>query len=323
MGRLDGAQRSVETTGVPIVIFGQLTIDELGPTRAHEPRVEYAGDAPYTAVGAAIWRRPVGLVAAAADDFDVARLAALERFGIDQKGVRRRGARSIRYRVIYEQDGGRRFEERSPHAAFHQTAPEMADLPEDWHAARGFHVAAMPLESAERIVDGLSHSNPDALVTLDTHEDEVGGRQESLARLLPRLSAFLPSQEEVATLLGFDDPSRAIGELAGLGARVTVIKMGAKGALVHDATADATWLVRPHPGPVVDPTGAGDAFCGGFLAGLSLGDEPSLAARRGAVSASFVIATPGVPMEPPDGADADARLEATRAERLPVRAGRP
>ena len=44
----------------------------------------------------------------------------------------------------------------------------------------------------------------------------------------------------------------------------------------------------------MDLTGAGDAFCGGFLAGMALGDDPVTAAMYGTVSASFAIEGPGI-----------------------------
>jgi ribokinase len=174
----------------------------------------------------------------------------------------------------------------------------------------------MPLAYAERLIDGIREAAPDVVLTLDTHEDEIAGKQQTYARLLPKLTAFLPSREEVRTWFGFDDPLRALPSLSGLGQRLTIIKMGHQGALVHDAEAGATWRVPAYQGPVIDPTGAGDAFCGGFLAGLSLGDDPPLATRRGVVSASYAIATHGVPKHPPAEGDAEGRLRVTRAERL-------
>ena len=49
------------------------------------------------------------------------------------------------------------------------------------------------------------------------------------------------------------------------------------------------------PTAVVDVTGAGNAYCGGFIVGLGCGDEPGWAAARAAASASFAIAQIGVP----------------------------
>ena len=57
-------------------------------------------------------------------------------------------------------------------------------------------------------------------------------------------------------------------------------------------------------------TGAGNAYCGGFLVGLGRGDQPAVAAARAAVSASFAIEQIGVPhFDVAKLAEAERRLE--------------
>src|SRR6185312_12942270 len=126
--------------------------------------------------------------------------------------------------------------------------------------------------------------------TLDTHEDYVAGYRERLLALASRVNAFLPSRDELAELVGYDDPVRALGELSRLPTPAVVAKLGAEGCLVWDARAEELSRVGVSDGPVLDVTGAGDAFCGGFAAGLASGLAPVEAARRGAVSASFAVA---------------------------------
>jgi glucosamine--fructose-6-phosphate aminotransferase (isomerizing) len=105
------------------------------------------------------------------------------------------------------------------------------------------------------------------------------------------VDAFLPSRSELADLVDYDDPEQAIAELSALPTPIIVVKMGAEGSLVWDRAAGEIHRVGPVPGVrVVDVTGAGDAFCGGFAAGLSLGCNALEAAQRGSVSAAFGIA---------------------------------
>jgi ribokinase len=73
------------------------------------------------------------------------------------------------------------------------------------------------------------------------------------------------------------------------------------------------WEIPAVPVPAIDTTGAGDAYCGGFLAGLVETGDALEAGLRGAVSASLAIQDHGAQagMEP-DRSDVDQRLRALR-----------
>ena len=58
---------------------------------------------------------------------------------------------------------------------------------------------------------------------------------------------------------------------------------------MYDAAARRRWHVPAYPSRVVDVTGAGDAYCGGFLVGLTETGDPLEAALRGSVSASLTV----------------------------------
>jgi sugar/nucleoside kinase (ribokinase family) len=72
------------------------------------------------------------------------------------------------------------------------------------------------------------------------------------------------------------------------------IRLGAAGSLVGTAGGER-WHVPAVPTRVVDVTGAGNAYCGGFLVGLAEGLPPPEAALRAAVSASFALEQFGLP----------------------------
>lgn len=272
-----------------LVVLGQLSVDDVVLPNGVTSMGSCGGDATYAALGGALWSKPVGMVAPRGAGFPGEHLDTIETRGIDLRGVVSVPAQAIRYWVLYEEDGRRTFVQRSPTSAFADTAPAADQVPAPYRDAGCFHLAAMPFNAVESLVAAIRGWSTTAMITLDTHEDEIAGFQDRIAAVLPSVTAFLPSREEVATWFGWDDPERAIGELGGLGQRFTVIKMGADGSLVHEAATGRTWRVGLAPGPVVDVTGAGDAFCGGLAAGLVLGDAPADAARRGAASASLAI----------------------------------
>lgn len=279
----------VQPTSPSVVVLGQLSIDDVVLPDGQTSMAACGGDATYAALSASLWAAPVGVVAPAGVDFSQSHLARLRELGLDLTGVKARPGAAIRYWVIYEADGRRRWLQRSPESAFVETAPTPDDVPATFRSSGAYHIAAMPLDAVERLVGAIREWAPDAVLTLDTHEDEVAGFQDRIAALLPEVTVFIPSREEVASWFGWDDPIRAIRELGRLGQRATVIKMGADGSLVHDARTGRLAEVGLAPGPIVDVTGAGDAFCGSLVAGLALGDDPVRAATRGAAGASLAI----------------------------------
>ena len=101
-----------------------------------------------------------------------------------------------------------------------------------------------------------------------------------------------------------------VGRLHDLGAQLVSLRCGTDGALVSQRDGGA-WAVPAVPETkVVDPTGCGNAFCGGFLAALQAGEPLEAAAQWGCVAASFLANCQAVP----DCAPSELRLLA--AERL-------
>lgn len=85
------------------------------------------------------------------------------------------------------------------------------------------------------------------------------------------------------------DDETVVRDLAGDRLRLLVLKRAARGGLLVDLHAGETHSWLPRANRVVDVTGAGDAFAGGFLAGwLTAGDIPQSIAQ-GVVSASFAL----------------------------------
>jgi len=109
--------------------------------------------------------------------------------------------------------------------------------------------------------------------------------------VLQGVKIFLPSEDEIRSL--FWGESHDLWEMAQRisehGPRIIVIKRGAQGQSVYDADAKKRYEIPAYPARIADPTGAGDAFCGGFLAGYQRTNDPKEAALYGNVSASLKI----------------------------------
>ncbi|UCH33122.1 MAG: sugar kinase [Armatimonadota bacterium] len=113
--------------------------------------------------------------------------------------------------------------------------------------------------------------------------------REALAEVLPLVDVILPAApQETGELIGIEDPEQAAKHFHDNGVATVVIKMGRRGCLVSDG--DTMRRIPAHRSPlVVDTTGAGDAFNGGFLAGLCMGHDAMSGAGVGAAMAGLKV----------------------------------
>jgi sugar/nucleoside kinase (ribokinase family) len=127
-----------------------------------------------------------------------------------------------------------------------------------------------------------------------------GGTMQPLDKILPYLDVYVPSRAEAIHQTGEQDPRKIVDRFRACGAPGLLgVKLGSEGALLSPA-AGAYIEVPPvsPPGPVVDTTGAGDAFYAGLVTGLLRGmtveQSGRLAAATGACCVTGYGATAGL-----------------------------
>jgi ribokinase len=106
-----------------------------------------------------------------------------------------------------------------------------------------------------------------------------------------------PNETEAEELTGIkvssvDDARRAAAKLLEKGVGTVIVTLGEKGALLH-TTDRSDHVAAVNAGPVVETTGAGDAFNGGLAAALSRGMEPLQAVRFACAVAGISVTRPG------------------------------
>ena len=121
-----------------------------------------------------------------------------------------------------------------------------------------------------------------------------------------------PNETEAATLTGLavgslDEARAAADALLRRGVKAVVMTLGGRGALYHDGTVSE--LVPAYAvGKVVDTTGAGDAFAGGFAVALAEGRPPLDAVRFGCAAAGISVTKPGTAPAMPSRAEIEALI---------------
>ncbi len=269
-----------------LICLGNLTIDDVVLPDQTQQLGCFGGDAIYSALGAHCWANRVAFVAPVGTDFPSTHLTDLQASGWDTRGLPKRAIPSIRNWVIYQDNNHRKWILESNPDDFLELSPTMADIPNDYLQSRAFMILAMDLAAQENLAPELRKLG---LVAVDPQEDYIEGNIDRILAMLKNVDIFLPSQVEVFRLLGHHDDERACRELAAYGARIIVLKSGSDGSLIYDPSRDQFWRIPIYKTNVVDTTGAGDAYCGGFMAMYVKTGDLYLAGLAGAVSSSFAI----------------------------------
>ncbi|MBX5011394.1 ribokinase [Rhizobium lentis] len=123
---------------------------------------------------------------------------------------------------------------------------------------------------------------------------------------------IVPNEVEAAELVGHaietDEQARAAARtLIDRGAKAAVITLGARGALYHIA-GQSEFVPAFAAGSVIDTTGAGDAFLGGFATAISECQAPVEAVRFGCATAAIAVTRPGTAPAMPSRAEISALL---------------
>lgn len=301
------------------------------------------GNVLYAAVGLAVWEpepKP-GIVARVGEDYPQGWIEEYSRCGLDTRGIHilpqamdvysftaytSRHSRSVEDPVAHYARLGLPFpktllEYRGSDSPLDSktnllpTSLRQSDLPAEYLEASAVHICPL---------DYLTHSLLPALlrqaefttVTLDPSPGYMNPTfWDDVPSLVTGLTAFLPSEEKIRYL--FQGRSTDLWEmaeaLAAYGCEFIVIKRGEGGQLLYDAASRNRWEVSAYPSRIVDPRGAGDTFCGGFLAGYRRTYDPLEAVLYGNISASLAVEGSG-PFYALDGLPelAQARLDSLR-----------
>lgn len=331
---------------------GGIIIDNVVAADGRVRRGQMGGNAIYSAAGARLWLDAVGVVGVVPRNYPARWLDAARAAGLDLDGVhevdeevfssewffyRPDGARTDHLHA--DEDAFERFSlagERisAPDAArfmawlgaqpdppagfgaFRRRNPVLtAHAPTSYVAAMGAHLGANLTDAQRRMAEDLTGRG--LLVSLDPGSNAAAMAPDVAQGRLPPMAAFLPSEREAAALVGLLAPEVAAARLVAAGAPLVALKLGSRGALLAGRDRAGPVTIPVAPVQALDPTGAGDAFCGGFLAGLIRTGDPVAAACLGAVSASFAVEDFGPwRLLGADRSEARARLVALAA-RLP------
>jgi sugar/nucleoside kinase (ribokinase family) len=287
-------------TNISIVVIGQLTLDDVvrydQPTLLDSP----GGCGLYALAGICLWDTgSLGFVTRRGNDYDLDPIFNKIGDRLDLKGIHQLDKPSIHIWNMFDRKGNRYFimQRWGSYDDVMGIYPE--DIPPEFNSAQSFLVDAFPLEYQSKVIQVLP---ADAIIAVDPHYQGIYPQfQDTWNELLKKITIFLPSEEEFIRFFSLK-AQESLGEyipylkeLSSRGPQIVGIKLGAKGVIIYDHKVDSIWHIPAYPvKEIIDVTGCGDAFCGGFMANFVQDGDTFNSALHGIISASFNLEQYGV-----------------------------
>jgi sugar/nucleoside kinase (ribokinase family) len=219
---------------------------------------------------------PVQLVGVVGSDYPMARLEPLGRRGVDLAGLERADGESFRWRGRYRHDLNSAETLETRLGVFSHFSPK---IPEQFRRAPFVFLGNI---DPRLQLDVLRQVERPRLVACDTMNFWIESRRNELLELLGKVDLITLNDGEARQLTEHSNLVKAARWILARGPRHVVIKKGEHGAFMF--TERSVFFAPAYPlEDVFDPTGAGDAFAGGFVGYLARTGDLSEASLRRAV----------------------------------------
>ncbi len=271
-----------------LLAIGTIAYDDVFTPYGEVKMIE-AGSCTYIAMAATQLVQPVQLVSIIGGDYNQDFLADLKQRGADLEGVE----------VIPDGKSffwaGRYHDDMMSRDTLDTQLNVLADfnpkLPATYRNTDYVMLGNLSPQVQMQVIEQME-SRP-KLIALDTMNFWMDIAMEPLKEVLKRIDVLVINDEEARQLSGELSLLKAAAKIVDMGPRILIIKKGEHGALLFDGDRlfSAPALLLP---TVVDPTGAGDTFAGGFMGYLAATDDTSFANLKraiiyGSAMASFVV----------------------------------
>jgi sugar/nucleoside kinase (ribokinase family) len=269
-----------------LLVVGSVALDSVDAPAGRRDDI-LGGSASFFTAAASYFVKP-RLVAVVGADFPEEHVAFLASRGVDLAGLERVAGRTFRWAGRYSRDLNSRTTLDTQLNVFADFQPK---LPPSYRDADYVFLANI---QPSLQLDVLSQVARPKLVAMDTMNLWIDKSLDALKQVLARVDVLFINDEEARQLAGpHMSLPRAAAEIRAMGPHTVIVKRGDSGALLFHESG--VFAAPAYPlDEVIDPTGAGDSFAGGFMGWLAQADDlgPSSVRRAmiyGSVMASFSV----------------------------------
>jgi ribokinase len=293
-----------------VVTVGWLTVDDIVLTDGTCHMGVLGGGALYSAVGARIFTARVGIHSVCGRPYAERARAEIAGRDIDPSGIATIDGNGLELWLLHESGTHKQQIPKLGSSTAADMDRHRGPVGADLRRAGAFHVAPQTPAGSIANARELAALPHRPVVTMDILSDVfIDKTLYADLSFLDDLDAFLPSESEILRIWGASSIAVWIGDAARRRGCHMVAKLGEEGSLVAEAGSGRLLHVPALAVDVVDTTGAGDAYCGGFVAGLGAGRPLEVCAAMGTVAASYVVEACGaLATARPTAEDRDRRL---------------
>ncbi|HJZ46900.1 MAG TPA: carbohydrate kinase family protein [Roseiflexaceae bacterium] len=278
------------------LIYGKIIIDDIRLSTGEVVAGKLGGGGPQAAFGMRLWHDDVALLTRSGDDLDASVLRTLQDLGVDLSGW-------ARYDDLPTPHGRIEYDEREYHdrglitsaSDWNRLLSRPLTLSARHRQAAGIHLitefALEPMVDSARELQrhgGLCSLEP-------IFDDHSCPDRPALLALARQVEIVTPDWPSASALAGSERPVDVLRYWAALGTEAVAVRHGAHGSYVWDRRHGQAWHIPIVPVHAVDPTGAGNAYGGGWCIGWWRHHDSRLAGCYATVAAALMVSQAGMP----------------------------
>ena len=268
---------------MPVLVVGSIALDNIKtPTAEHSNLL--GGSASYAAVAASFFG-PVNLVGVIGHDFPAQHKQLYADRGIDLAGLELADGLTFTWTGEYEVNMNNRKTLAIALNVFEKFEPK---LPESYRETP-YVLLGNIAPSLQRMV--CKQIRQPKFVVADTMDLWITIARPDLLELLKEVDMLILNDSEAKMLTEEDNLIRAGKKIVGLGPRYVAVKKGEHGCLLFGKNGEFFSTGAFPLESILDPTGAGDCFAGGFIGHLARTDDISFANLKEAVIQGTLVAS--------------------------------
>lgn len=273
-----------------VAVVGHFAIDSIRLPSRSAPFVVLGGSVTYVSFVTKRLDGKVSIISKVGGDFPEAYMWWLGKEGIDLSGVTKlANEQTTRFELGYSKD----FSKRTLKLKSKASPINVSDLPCSL-SAKAVHIAPIAGEISYEVVERLKGCaevlslDPQGLLRRFGKTGNVTLRGQVDKRLFSLINIYKSSLDEISALTSHSDLESAVKAVHDFGVETVLVTLGAKGAVL--SVKGTHYNIPPCSSRVfVDPTGAGDAFIGGFLTEYIRQKDSLWCTCVGSAAASMVV----------------------------------